>query len=176
MLEQILTSLSHGLSQSLGWALLAAFAWGVVSIIFSPCHLASVPLVVGFSVGAWSSYLVQRRNRRLEDASRERILEEVLNRKPGTRAEFLALVEDFRPKWIALGDFLEAVLHSAGKPGGLPAMAWAAIEDVKPSATSTAHVVRALFEAERARERAAERGAACTSCPLHCRPRTKGHA
>ena len=48
MLEQILTSLSNGLSQSLGWALLAAFAWGVVSIVFSPCHLASVPLVVGF--------------------------------------------------------------------------------------------------------------------------------
>ena len=45
MLEQILTSLSNGLSQSLGWALLAAFAWGVVSIVFSPCHLASVPLV-----------------------------------------------------------------------------------------------------------------------------------
>ena len=48
MLEQILTSLSNGLGQSLGWALLAAFAWGVVSIVFSPCHLASVPLVVGF--------------------------------------------------------------------------------------------------------------------------------
>ena len=48
MLEQILTSLSNGLEQSLGWALLAAFAWGVVSIVFSPCHLASVPLVVGF--------------------------------------------------------------------------------------------------------------------------------
>ena len=48
MLEQILTSLSNGLSQSLGWALLAAFAWGVVSIVFSPCHLASVPLIVGF--------------------------------------------------------------------------------------------------------------------------------
>lgn len=48
MLEQILTSLSNGLSQSLGWALLAAFAWGVASIVFSPCHLASVPLIVGF--------------------------------------------------------------------------------------------------------------------------------
>ena len=48
MLEQVLTSLSNGLSESLGWALLAAFAWGVVSIVFSPCHLASVPLVVGF--------------------------------------------------------------------------------------------------------------------------------
>ena len=48
MLEQILTSLSNGLSQSFGWALLAAFGWGVVSIVFSPCHLASVPLVVGY--------------------------------------------------------------------------------------------------------------------------------
>lgn len=48
MLEQILTSLSSGLEQSPGWALLAAFGWGVVSIVFSPCHLASVPLVVGF--------------------------------------------------------------------------------------------------------------------------------
>ncbi len=48
MLEQILSSLSTWLGQSLGWALLAAFAWGVVSIVFSPCHLASVPLVVGF--------------------------------------------------------------------------------------------------------------------------------
>jgi len=48
VLEQILTALSNGLSQSPGWALLAAFAWGVVSIVFSPCHLASVPLVVGF--------------------------------------------------------------------------------------------------------------------------------
>lgn len=48
MLEQILTSLSHWLEQSFGWALLAAFAWGVVSIVFSPCHLASIPLIVGF--------------------------------------------------------------------------------------------------------------------------------
>jgi cytochrome c-type biogenesis protein len=48
LLQQILTSLSNGLSQSFGWALLAAFGWGVASIIFSPCHLASVPLVVGF--------------------------------------------------------------------------------------------------------------------------------
>jgi len=48
VLEQILTWLSNGLEQSLGWALLAALAWGAVSIVFSPCHLASVPLVVGF--------------------------------------------------------------------------------------------------------------------------------
>lgn len=48
MLQQLLTVLSDGLGRSWGWALLAAFGWGVVSIVFSPCHLASVPLVVGF--------------------------------------------------------------------------------------------------------------------------------
>ena len=29
-------------------ALGAAFAWGVLSILLSPCHLASIPLIVGF--------------------------------------------------------------------------------------------------------------------------------
>jgi cytochrome c-type biogenesis protein len=48
VLEHVLTSLSNGLGGSIAWSLLAAFAWGVVSIVFSPCHLASVPLVVGF--------------------------------------------------------------------------------------------------------------------------------
>jgi cytochrome c-type biogenesis protein len=48
VLEQILTDLTNGLERSPGWALLAAFGWGVVSIVFSPCHLASVPLIVGF--------------------------------------------------------------------------------------------------------------------------------
>lgn len=29
-------------------AILASFAWGVLSVILSPCHLASIPLVVAF--------------------------------------------------------------------------------------------------------------------------------
>lgn len=29
-------------------ALLASFVWGVLSILLSPCHLSSIPLVVGF--------------------------------------------------------------------------------------------------------------------------------
>jgi cytochrome c-type biogenesis protein len=29
-------------------ALAASFAWGVLSILLSPCHLASIPLIVGF--------------------------------------------------------------------------------------------------------------------------------
>ena len=29
-------------------AILASFAWGVLSIMLSPCHLASIPLIIGF--------------------------------------------------------------------------------------------------------------------------------
>jgi cytochrome c-type biogenesis protein len=32
-------------------ALAAAFAWGVLSIVLSPCHLASIPLIVGYLQG-----------------------------------------------------------------------------------------------------------------------------
>ncbi|NCQ35255.1 cytochrome C biogenesis protein, partial [bacterium] len=36
-------------------ALAAALAWGVLSIILSPCHLASIPLIVGFIQGRGES-------------------------------------------------------------------------------------------------------------------------
>jgi cytochrome c-type biogenesis protein len=29
-------------------AVIAAFGWGILSIVLSPCHLASIPLVIGF--------------------------------------------------------------------------------------------------------------------------------
>jgi cytochrome c-type biogenesis protein len=48
MLEELLTYLSTALTQSFFFALLSAFLWGVISILLSPCHLASVPLLVGF--------------------------------------------------------------------------------------------------------------------------------
>jgi cytochrome c-type biogenesis protein len=48
MLEELLTRLSAALTQSLLIALLGAFVWGVISILLSPCHLASVPLLIGF--------------------------------------------------------------------------------------------------------------------------------
>lgn len=36
-------------------ALAAALAWGVLSIVLSPCHLASIPLIVGFIQGRGES-------------------------------------------------------------------------------------------------------------------------
>ncbi|MFO7534238.1 MAG: cytochrome c biogenesis protein CcdA [Kiritimatiellia bacterium] len=48
MLEQLFTALSRAVEGSAGVALGAAFVWGVLSILLSPCHLASIPLIVGF--------------------------------------------------------------------------------------------------------------------------------
>lgn len=45
---QIFTSLSSALYSGPFIAVSAAFVWGVLSIILSPCHLASIPLIVGF--------------------------------------------------------------------------------------------------------------------------------
>lgn len=47
-MNSILTSLSEGLGAAPAIALLAALAWGVASVVLSPCHLASIPLIVGF--------------------------------------------------------------------------------------------------------------------------------
>jgi cytochrome c-type biogenesis protein len=51
MIEQLLTSLSQSVTGAPLIALGAAAGWGVLSIILSPCHLASIPLVVGFING-----------------------------------------------------------------------------------------------------------------------------
>jgi cytochrome c-type biogenesis protein len=48
MLENWFIALSHAVEGSAGLALTAAFVWGVLSILLSPCHLASIPLIVGF--------------------------------------------------------------------------------------------------------------------------------
>ena len=51
MIEQLLSSLSHAVTGAPLIALGAAAGWGVLSIILSPCHLASIPLIVGFIEG-----------------------------------------------------------------------------------------------------------------------------
>jgi len=48
MLESLFTILSRAVEGSAGLALGAAFVWGILSILLSPCHLASIPLIVGF--------------------------------------------------------------------------------------------------------------------------------
>ncbi len=51
MLDEIFSFLSSSLEGSAWIALTASFGWGVLSIILSPCHLASIPLVIGFLNG-----------------------------------------------------------------------------------------------------------------------------
>lgn len=48
MIIRLFNLLSDALYASPLIALLGAFGWGVLSIILSPCHLASIPLIVGF--------------------------------------------------------------------------------------------------------------------------------
>jgi cytochrome c-type biogenesis protein len=50
-MEQLFTNLSHAVEGAPLIALSAAIAWGVLSIVLSPCHLASIPLIVGFIGG-----------------------------------------------------------------------------------------------------------------------------
>jgi cytochrome c-type biogenesis protein len=48
MIEQVFTTLTHAVEGTPIIALAASFVWGILSIILSPCHLASIPLIVGF--------------------------------------------------------------------------------------------------------------------------------
>ena len=48
MLEQLFIVLTHAVEGTPALALSAAFTWGILSILLSPCHLASIPLIVGF--------------------------------------------------------------------------------------------------------------------------------
>jgi cytochrome c-type biogenesis protein len=40
--------LTHAIDSAPAIALAAAFVWGILSIVLSPCHLAGIPLIVGF--------------------------------------------------------------------------------------------------------------------------------
>ena len=48
MIENIFTWLSSALYTSTFLALTASFLWGILSILLSPCHLTSIPLIIGF--------------------------------------------------------------------------------------------------------------------------------
>lgn len=48
MFVEILTWLTRALQENPAMALLASFLWGILSILLSPCHLTSIPLVIGY--------------------------------------------------------------------------------------------------------------------------------
>lgn len=47
-MQELFTTLTRAVESTPLIAITAAFIWGVLSIVLSPCHLASIPLIVGF--------------------------------------------------------------------------------------------------------------------------------
>ena len=50
-MEEIFTTLTRAVEGTPLMALTASFLWGILSILLSPCHFASIPLIVGFIGG-----------------------------------------------------------------------------------------------------------------------------
>ena len=50
-MENLFVWLTQSLGGSAWLALTASFLWGILSILLSPCHLSSIPLIVGFIDG-----------------------------------------------------------------------------------------------------------------------------
>lgn len=51
MLEEVFLTINGWMSGGLSIAALGCFLWGAVSVVFSPCHLASIPLIVSYVAG-----------------------------------------------------------------------------------------------------------------------------
>jgi cytochrome c-type biogenesis protein len=50
-MDQFLLAIHQWMTGGLLVALVGSFLWGMVSVLFSPCHLASIPLIVGYVGG-----------------------------------------------------------------------------------------------------------------------------
>jgi len=50
MFENLFNTLYNALTESVALAILASYVWGVLSILLSPCHLSSIPLIVGYII------------------------------------------------------------------------------------------------------------------------------
>jgi cytochrome c-type biogenesis protein len=51
MLESLFLSINAWMSGAPALAAMGCFLWGMVSVLFSPCHLASIPLIVAYVGG-----------------------------------------------------------------------------------------------------------------------------
>lgn len=59
-MDQFFLTINAWMTSGTGLALAGSFLWGMVSVLFSPCHLASIPLIVGY-VGGQSEAVHGRR-------------------------------------------------------------------------------------------------------------------
>lgn len=51
MFDEFLLAVNAWMTGGSAAAYAGAFLWGLVSVLFSPCHLASIPLIVGYVAG-----------------------------------------------------------------------------------------------------------------------------
>jgi len=51
MIETLFLTANEWITGGAGLALLGCFLWGMVSVLFSPCHMASIPLIVAYVAG-----------------------------------------------------------------------------------------------------------------------------
>ena len=51
MLNSIFLTVNQWMTGDIALTALGCFAWGMISVLFSPCHLASIPLIVGYVGG-----------------------------------------------------------------------------------------------------------------------------
>ncbi|MGC1404485.1 MAG: cytochrome c biogenesis protein CcdA [Thermodesulfobacteriota bacterium] len=60
MLENIFLTVNDWLVGEPYIAALGAFFWGMISVVFSPCHLASIPLIVAYVAGQEKTVLARQ--------------------------------------------------------------------------------------------------------------------
>jgi cytochrome c-type biogenesis protein len=51
MFDQLFLTVNSWMMAGTGLAALGCFLWGMISVVFSPCHLASIPLIVSYVAG-----------------------------------------------------------------------------------------------------------------------------
>ena len=51
MLESVFVTVNEWIAGGTALAALGCFLWGMISVVFSPCHLASIPLIVAYVGG-----------------------------------------------------------------------------------------------------------------------------
>ena len=51
MIETVFLTVNDWMSGGAAIAALGCFLWGTISVVLSPCHLASIPLIVGYVAG-----------------------------------------------------------------------------------------------------------------------------
>ncbi len=60
MFDHFLLTVNQWMTGGISFAMAGAFLWGLVSVLFSPCHLASIPLIVAY-VGGQQTAIRPRR-------------------------------------------------------------------------------------------------------------------